>query len=240
MVIEGSRCIRHALNGGVVIEQLFVCQGMVLDGDVEPLARGVASAGGRVFEVPQPVLDKIAYRSRSQGLLAVARTGTYSLADLPLPPGCLLVVAENLEKPGNLGAILRSADAAGAHGLILCDKRTDVSNPNVITASTGTVFSVPIAEAPADQTLTWLNDRGVTTLAATPDGDCAYTEVDMTGPIAILLGSEHLGLSETFHRGADRRLVVPMRGAADSLNVAATATVLLFEAARQRQAMPDR
>ena len=237
MIVEGRRNIERALKAGVVVEELFTCERYVGDSarTVQQLAGQVASCGGRVFAVSANVFGKMAYRGKPEGLLAVARTPSRHLAELPVPGEPLLVVAENLEKPGNLGAILRSADAAGADGLILCDKCTDVTNPNVITASTGTVFCMPIAEASAEQTIVWLAENGIRALAATPAGRSAYTEVDMTGPIALLVGSEHEGLSERLLRAADVHVAIPMKGAADSLNVAAAATVLLFEAARQRR-----
>jgi len=233
MLIEGARCIARALAGGVEVVEVFHCPALMAAGEADLLGR-LRAAGATALEVPPHVLAKIAYREKPEGLLAVARIRRYGLADLPVRPAGLYVVAENLEKPGNLGAICRSADAVGVDGLIVCDKRTDATNPNVIRASTGTVFSVSLAEADSGEALAWLRGNGVRILAATPDGDRDYTAADMTGGTAIVLGSEHLGLSDTFARGADLRVRIPMRGAADSLNVSAAATVLLFEAARQR------
>ncbi len=234
MLVEGARCIGRALAGGVEMADVFHCPALAAEGEADLLER-MRSAGATTFEVPPHVLVKIAYRDKPEGLLAVARIRRRGLDELPYRPGGLYVVAENLEKPGNLGAICRSADAAGVDGLILCDPRTDVTNPNVIRASIGTVFSVPLAEADSAEALAWLREGGLQILAATPEGDRDYTAVDMTAGTAIVLGSEHLGISETFARGADQRVRIAMKGVADSLNVAATATVLLFEAARQRQ-----
>jgi len=213
---------------------MFYCETLFAGEDERAVANQVAQAGGRVFQVAEEVFRKMAYRDKPEGLLAVASIPAKLLEQLPYRGRPLFVVTENLEKPGNLGAIVRSADAAGADGLIVCDRLTDIYHPNSITASTGTVFRVPIAEAPADEAVSWLRDHGFQIFAATPNGRHSYTEVDMTGPTALAVGSEHLGLGEVILRHADCLVRIPMRGSADSLNVAATATVLLFEAARQR------
>jgi len=230
MLIEGRRCIQRALAAGIAVEEFFV---VAAHEGGELVARAQVQ-GARIYEVPPHILERMAYRENPEGLLAVARAPQWSLDDFDPPADALLVVAEKLEKPGNLGAILRSVDAVGAHGLILCDKHTDITNPNVLTASTGTVFTTAVAEAERQQVVDWLVGRGVRILAADPAGKVPYTAVDMTGPTAIVVGSEHDGLSEAFGRAADEVIFIPMAGRADSLNVAATATVLLFEAARQR------
>jgi TrmH family RNA methyltransferase len=157
-----------------------------------------------------------------------------TLGDLQLPPDPLLVVVEGVEKPGNVGAILRSADAAGASAVIAADPRTDVFNPNAIRASIGTIFALPVVAATADEARTWLRDRGIGPVAAVVEADTPYTSVDLTGPTAIVLGSEANGLTDAW-RGDDVRAVhLPMAGVADSLNVSVATAILLFEAVRQR------
>jgi TrmH family RNA methyltransferase len=188
-----------------------------------------------VIECSEPVFLKISYRDRPEGLLAVGPQIRRPLASLRVPPAPLLLVAEAIEKPGNLGSILRSADAAGAHGLIVCDRCTDINNPNVVRASIGTVFSVPVAEGSSPETLAWLRERGIRTLAATPHATQDLYDVDLRGGIAIVVGTEQYGLSELWMKNADLAVRIPMFGQADSLNVAAATTILLYEAVRQRR-----
>ena len=176
----------------------------------------------------------MAYRERPDGLLAVGPHVAKRLADIDPPPDALLIVTEAIEKPGNLGTILRSADAAGAAAVIVCDRTTDIHNPNVVRASTGTLFSVPVACASSDEALAWLKARGFKILAATPHADALHFETDMTGGVAIAVGAEQYGLTAKWMDGADLRVRIPMLGIADSLNVSAAVTILVSEAARQR------
>ena len=149
------------------------------------------------------------------------------------------MVAETIEKPGNLGSILRSADAVGATAVIVCDKQTDLYNPNVIRASTGAIFSMPLAEATSVEALAWLRNLGIKTLAATPHAHQYHTDVDMTKGVAIVVGAEQYGLSPYWMNSADLQVLIPMLGKMDSLNVATAATILLYEAARQRGWKPS-
>lgn len=234
-IVEEIRSIERALAAGLELQELYLCPELTESPAAGALARQAAAAGAAVFEVTPEVLAKMAYREHPEGVLAVVRVPQRTLEDLPRGPNPLLVLVEHLEKPGNLGAILRSLDAAGGQGLILCDRRTDIYNPNVIRASTGVVFLVPVVEAPLEAALAWLRAGGIRLLAATPEASRAYTATDLTGPVALALGSEHLGLSEVLKAAADEQIAIPMHGLADSLNVSAAATVLLFEAARQRR-----
>ena len=156
------------------------------------------------------------------------------LSDLKLPQNALVIVTEAIEKPGNLGTILRSADAAAAAAVIVCDRTTDVHNPNVVRASTGTMFTVPIVEASSEEALAFLKSRGFRILAATPHAEKLHSDVDLTGNVAIALGAEQYGLTAKWMDGADLRVRIPMLGTADSLNVSAAATILVYEAVRQR------
>jgi TrmH family RNA methyltransferase len=145
-----------------------------------------------------------------------------------------VVVAEAIEKPGNLGTILRSSDGAGVDAVIVCDRCTDINNPNVVRSSVGTLFTMPVVEASTADTLTWLRTRGIRVVATTPHTDCLYSDADLAGPVAIVVGTEQYGLTETWLAQADVEVRIPMLGTADSLNVASATTILLYEARRQR------
>ena len=175
-----------------------------------------------------------AYRDRPEGLLAITKMRRHTLADLPYRPDGLYLVAETIEKPGNLGSMLRSADAVGATGMIVCGHGTDIYNPNVIRASTGALFSMPLAEAENEEVYNWLREHHIRILAATPHTDQRYTDTDMTCGVAIVVGAEQTGLTDFWLTRADLPVVIPMLGKIDSLNVAAATTILLYEAVRQR------
>ena len=157
-----------------------------------------------------------------------------TLKDLKLKPQPFLVIAESIEKPGNLGTILRSADAAGVDAVIVCDPTTDIHNPNVVRSSVGTLFTVPIVEADSGETLRFLKERGIAIVAATPSAKAEYTRVSLNGPVAIAVGTEQYGLSESWMKQADIQVRIPMFGVADSLNVASATTLVLYEVVRQR------
>ncbi len=233
-VLEGYRELTRAREYGMELVECFFSPSHFLGENEFPLLEMLASEGVRVAEVSPQLLDKMAYRERPEGLIALARMKRHTLADLPLPPNGFYLVAEAVEKPGNLGSMLRSADAAGVDGFILCNKCTDLYNPNVIRASTGALFSVPLAEAENQEAFAWLRANRIRTLAATPHTDALYTDVDMTGPIAIVVGTEQTGLSELWMNHSDLPVRIPMLGKIDSLNVATATTILLYEAARQR------
>ena len=239
MIAEGYREIKRALDNGYAPTQFYYCEELYLTGTNEPaLVERARAAGAEVFRCSAPVFLKMAYRERPEGLLAIGpqpRTTLDALAER-LGPHSLVVVAETIEKPGNLGTILRSADAAGADAVIVCDRCTDIYNPNVVRASTGIIFSMPIVECPSGECLQFLRSRGFKTLAATPHADALHFEVDLTGPVALVVGNEQFGLSDLWMDDADLRVRIPMLGRADSLNVSAATTILLFEAVRQRVA----
>ncbi len=192
-----------------------------------------------VFSCTETVFRKISYRDRPDGLLAVAPQQRRSLSDLKMQladrPAPFLVVAEAIEKPGNLGTILRSSDAVGVDGLIVCDRCTDIHNPNVVRASVGTLFTVPVIEADGLSALKWMKAQRIAILAATPHAQREFTDINMTGPLAIVVGTEQLGLSDLWMDQADIQARIPMCGVADSLNVAMAVTLLLYEALRQRR-----
>lgn len=235
MIVEGYRECRRALDRGYKPHAIFHCPDFYLKNENEPqLVADAAKAGAEVFTCTKTCFTKIAYKERPDGLLMVGPHISIKLVDLKLPPHALIIVTEAIEKPGNLGTILRSADAAGAAAVIVCDRTTDIHNPNVVRASTGTMFSVPIVEASSEEALAYLKAHNFSILAATPHAEKLHSEVDLTGNVAIALGAEQYGLTAKWMDGADLRVRIPMLGMADSLNVSAAATILVYEAVRQR------
>ena len=242
--VEGGREVSRALAAGHVPAAAYVCPELAGGDEMAPVLHTLEQlehAGRtRLYTVTPDVYAKLAVRESSGGVLLVIPYLETRLDALSLPPAPLLVVVENAEKPGNLGAILRTADAAGVDGLIACHSSeqaagTDVHNPNTVRASLGTIFSVPLAEAGSEQVIAWLRARGIRIAASTPEGAARYTDCDLRGPLAIVLGSEAHGLTPPWLGAAEIRMYIPMHGQADSLNLAASAAILLYEAVRQRQ-----
>jgi TrmH family RNA methyltransferase len=236
-VVDGVREIGRAMDAGVEVVEAFASGSLATSVEARALLARLAATGRPATEVAEPVLVRIAFGDRTDGIVAVIRTPRRTLADiaLPRPPaGALVAVVEGVEKPGNLGAILRSADGAGLDAVIAADPRTDLANPNVIRASLGTVFARPVVEASTADTLAWLREQGLTIVAARVDGAVDYAAQDLRGPVAIVLGAEVEGLSEAWRAPDIRAVRLPMLGVADSLNVSATAAVLFYEARRQR------
>ncbi|MFH1497839.1 MAG: RNA methyltransferase [Verrucomicrobiota bacterium] len=242
-LIEGYRQILRALDKSIAITELYVCPDWFLGENEGALIARAEAAGAQVFELSKDAFAKVAYRERPDGLLAVAPQWRRTLADLDALVAArgaghapFLLVVEAIEKPGNLGTILRSADAAGVDALIVCDPVTDLFNPNVVRASTGVLFSVPVIIASSTEVREWLRAAGVRSVATTPSATDLYTDTDLCGPLAIVMGSEQYGLSDYWLAEADQRVVIPMAGQADSLNVAMATIITLFEAVRQRGA----
>lgn len=240
LLIEGYRELTRALASGVVPVEIYFCEQYFLGENEPDVLQDGFEKGAKLFCLTKDPFKKISYRDRPDGLIAVAPQIGITLSELELSDNPLLVIAESIEKPGNLGTILRSADAVGADGVIVCDKTTDINNPNVVRASTGTLFTMPIVEAESMETLEWLKKKGIKILAATPHTENVYTQVDLNQPCAIAVGAEQYGLSEIWMEKADLKVKIPMAGVADSLNVATATTVLMFEAARQRKFVPSR
>ena len=235
MIVEGYRECRRALDLGYRPHAIFHCPDFYLKNENEPqLVADCERLGASVFTCSRVCFEKIAYKERPDGLLMVGPHVSIRLENLKLPEHALVIVTEAIEKPGNLGTILRSADAARAAAVIVCDRTTDVHNPNVVRASTGTMFSVPIVEATSDEALAFLKAHGFRILAATPHAEKLHFDVDLTGNVAIALGAEQYGLTAKWMDGAELRVRIPMLGLADSLNVSAAATILVYEAVRQR------
>jgi TrmH family RNA methyltransferase len=235
-LVEGYREVRRALESKAALDELYYSPGWFLGGNEPALLAEAEAAGARLFELSKEAFAKVAYRERPDGVLAVAPQWRRSLAGLVLPAEPFILVVEAIEKPGNLGTILRSADAAGCHAVIVCDPVTDLFNPNVVRASTGVLFSVPCVVEGSSVVLAWLKGRGIRAVATTPAAEKLYTESDLRGPLAVVMGSEQYGLSEFWLGNADLCVRIPMAGQADSLNVAMAALITLFEAVRQRGA----
>ena len=256
-LIDGRRELARAARAGVAIEDLFVdadaadsllqepgpARTIPADADDIPRLSDLAARGTRVACLSRRAFERIAFGSRNEGLVAVARYRAGGLEAFPVPTDRPVLILEGVEKPGNLGAILRTADAAGLAGVIVCDGRTDPANPAVIRASLGTVFTVPLAVATVPDTIAWCQAGGRRIIAAMPTGETLWHEARLAGRTALLLGSEAHGISSAWRQAAAGPLVMQsvrltMAGAADSLNVSATAAVLAYEAVRQAGTQP--
>jgi TrmH family RNA methyltransferase len=235
-LVEGYREVRRALEKGVKLQELYFSPDWFLGENEPALIAEAQAAGAQAFEFSKEAFAKVAYRERPDGLLAVAPQWKRGLGDLVLKPQPFLLVVEAIEKPGNLGTILRSADAAGVDALIVCDPVTDLFNPNVVRASTGVLFSVPVVVAESQPVRAWLKEKGIRAVATTPAAKELHTNTDLRGPLAIVMGSEQYGLSDFWLKESDAQVRIPMAGQADSLNVAMATIITLFEAVRQRGA----
>lgn len=234
ILIDGGREIRRALAAGVRPLAAFVCEELAIGDDAQAAVTELRTAAPEFFTLTPNVYEKLAYGERDDGVVLVAELPRRSLADVKLPPHPLVAVIEGVEKPGNLGAILRSADGAGVDAVILVDPRTDLFNPNTIRASLGTVFRENICAAATAEVTSWLRELRVTIYATRPDAEKLYTDADMSRGAAIVLGSEATGLSDQWSDANVTPIRLPMHGIADSLNVSVTAAVLFYEALRQR------
>ena len=227
-VVEGRRELEHCLQAGYEVESLFV--------------RDANDAAGaeKTFLLPPALYEKVAYRGSTEGHIAVVRCREHTLAKLQLKENPLIVVLESVEKPGNLGAILRSAEAAGIDALIVCDPLTDMYNPNVIRASIGGVFCVPTAVCTSQECIAFLKQHGIKILTAQLQDSYEYYDYDMTQGTAIVMGTESTGLTNQWREAADAHIRIPMLGRLDSLNVSVSAAILMYEAVRQRSSMSCR
>lgn len=233
-IAEGYRAISRALEKSVVPQEVYFCPDCFLGQNEEALLRQAQANGAQLFQLSRPAFEKVSYRDRPEGLLAVIAQWSHRLDSLQLSQPAFLLVVEGIEKPGNLGTILRSADAAGVDAVLCCDSVTDLFNPNVVRSSTGVLFSMPTVSTTADEAIAWIRKQGIRSVATTPHTDILYSEADLTGPIAVVMGSEQFGLSKNWLEACDEQVRIPMAGQADSLNVAMATLVTLFEAVRQR------
>lgn len=230
-VVEGRRELMHCMEAGYEVDTVFLCPSVEVGTEPIPsLPEGV-----RLFEVSKDIYERVAYRGSTEGIIAEVRTRQQSLADLQLGASPLVVVVERVEKPGNLGAILRSADAAGVDAVIVCDPLTDLYNPNLIRSSIGGIFSVPCVACTSEECIAFLKQRGIQILTAQLQDSHLYYDTDMRRPTAIVMGTEATGLTDQWREAADAHIRIPMLGRIDSLNVSVSAAILMFEAVRQRQ-----
>jgi TrmH family RNA methyltransferase len=235
ILIDGARELDRAIRAGVRLREVFVCEPLCDSPDARRVLEWLPASGVEVLHVAEAVFAKVAFGQRAEGVLGVAEMPTCTLDQLVLPANPRVAVLEGVEKPGNVGAVLRSADGAGISAVIVADGRTDLYNPNAIRASLGTIFTLPVCATTATLALDWLRRRGLAVCAAIVEGSRPYDEVDYRGPTAIVLGNEARGLSPTWHVPGVTAVGLPMRGAADSLNVSAAAAVLFYESLRQRR-----
>ena len=232
-LVDGAREALRAMNAGVVVESAFVCRSLVRTEEATLAVRTLELASAPIIEVGERVHDRLAFGNRQDGLVLVVRTKASSLDALRPGPDPLILITEDVEKPGNLGAILRTADGAGCAAVIAIGG-TDLFNPNVVRASVGTVFSVPVAAATPSDTIDWLSAHAIRPIAAVVDAAATYMDTDLRGAVALVLGSEAEGLSAAWAGAGIERVRIPMAGTADSLNVSVAAAVLAFESRRQR------
>ena len=227
-VVEGRREVEHCLAAGFTLRTAFVC---------EEIAGSPFSLppGPEMVPVSPNVYERIAYRGGTEGVVAVVEARRTRLSDLQLSASPLIVVLESVEKPGNLGAVLRSADAAGADAVVVCDPLTDLYNPNLIRSSIGALFTVPCVACSTEECIAFFKERGIRILTAQLQDSSLYYDTPMTGPTAIVMGTEATGLTEQWRQAADAHIRIPMLGRLDSLNVSVSAAILLFEAVRQRK-----
>ena len=223
--VEGVREISHCIEAGYKPDCIFFCPDIVSE---ETLPQG------RHFALSAGLYAKAAYREGTEGAIGVFQAIEHPLSSLHLKDNPLIAVLESVEKPGNLGAVLRTCDAAGADALVICDPRTDLYNPNLIRASIGAVFTVPTAVCTTAQAITFLKSKGIRILTAQLQDSSLYYDCPMTKGTAIVMGTEATGLSDKWRQAADAHIRIPMLGKLDSLNVSVSAAILLYEAVRQR------
>ncbi len=233
-LIDGRRELLAAIAASVKLHQVFFCPDPPAAAPLQQMLHALRLQGAELLEVSPAVMQRLAYGQRTEGVVAVAEARPLRLEQLSLARPALVAVLEGVEKPGNVGAVIRSADAAGVSAVLLADPATDIYNPNCIRASLGTVFHIPVCVAGGNEIESWLTQHEFRLFAARVDAALAYTQADLRGDVALVLGSEAHGLTEHWRGPQVTSIRLPMCGRADSLNVAAAAAVLFYEALRQR------
>ncbi|TRZ75236.1 MAG: RNA methyltransferase [Bacteroidetes bacterium] len=231
-IIEGFREFSLAVTGGFSMTSVFYCPELLPPEEVKKIVED--SANSEHYEVSLPVYNRIAFRHDSEGILALAKPQLYNLHDLDMQLDPLILILESIEKPGNLGALLRTADAANLDAVIICDPLTDVYNPNAVRSSLGCIFTVPVVVSSTEKTQKWLRSNRITSYATSLSADLHYHNCDFRGPTAFVMGTESTGLSEEWLSKADHSIKIPMSGRIDSMNVSVSAAIVVFEARRQR------
>ena len=237
-VVEGRRELQHCIESGFEPQTLFICREIISDKDFDAILGTIeenfCGLTVQIIEIAQHLYDKVAYRGGTEGIIAELKCREMNLESLRLKENPLVVVLESVEKPGNLGAVLRSADASGVDAVIVCDPLTDMYNPNLIRSSIGAIFTVPVAAATSEETIKWLKSKNIKIYTAQLQDSEWYYDTDMKGGTAIVMGTEATGLTDTWRKAADAHIKIPMLGRLDSLNVSVSAAILMFEAVRQR------
>ncbi len=233
-VAEGLREVELALRSGFEAEVVLFEEAVTPFSIVEKLLKNAVSQPTELIATNTQVFEKIAYRTGVPNVVAVFKMKTTSLADLSLSDNPLLLIMESVEKPGNLGAMLRTADAAGVDAVLVCDPHTDIFNPNAIRASLGAIFTVPVVALPSEEAAAFLRSNNIKIMATWLEAASSLYATDLRQPLAFVLGAEATGISKFWVEQADERIIIPMSGQVDSLNVSASAAIVLFEAVRQR------
>jgi len=234
-VAEGRREVSLALQSGVGLYKLFICEDLYTEDKHYPIV--MDSISQKVVYVSSQVYARMAYRGSAEGVLAILESFPVGLDHLVPCPNPLYLILESVEKPGNLGAVLRTADASGVDAVIICDPQTDIFNPNVIRSSLGCIFTVGVAVCSSPSWFEWATSNGVSTFIASVQAEKPYYMADMCQPVALAFGSEAEGLSDIWYERSAQQLKIPMEGKIDSLNVSASAAIMVFEARRQRYTM---
>jgi len=233
-IVDGAREVRRTLDAGVDVVEAFVCESLLAGADARAAFDLIVARDVPRCSVSESVFAKLAFGGRAEGLVAIVRVPSTDLGDLEVGSHPLLLVIEGVEKPGNVGAVLRTADGACLDAVIAASPATDLYNPNAIRASAGTIFGLALASAPTDVVLAWLRAREIRIVTARVEAELVYTEADLTGPLAIVLGTESDGLTPVWDGPDITPIRIPMAGRADSLNVSISAAILAYEARRQR------
>jgi RNA methyltransferase, TrmH family len=231
--IEGVKEFQHAVESGLKVQQFFFCPEIVSD-QVSSFIHALKLPASQVFEISRPVFERIAYRDSTEGIYALVTPRQLQLKDIKLRKQPLVLILESVEKPGNLGALLRTADAAALDAVIICDPHTDLFNPNVIRSSIGAIFTQQVSTCTSAEAINWIKMKGIRSFAASLGGKKFYHQVDFTAPSALVMGTESTGLSDQWLMACNEQILIPMLGKMDSLNVSTSAAILLFEAMRQR------
>jgi TrmH family RNA methyltransferase len=229
-IIEGQREIELALKGGYKLETILVCNELSSQSEHQ----NIRKSENQIIEISKEVYKKLAYRDTTEGIIAIAKTKSLALSDLKLSKNPLVLVGESLEKPGNIGAILRTADAANIDAVIIANPKSDLYNPNIVRSSVGCLFTRQIAIGTTEEVIAYLKANNINIYSATLQDSTEYHTQDYSTPTALVVGTEATGLSEKWRTESTKNIIIPMQGEIDSMNVSVAAAILLFEAKRQR------
>ena len=242
-IVEGKRELNNCFEGGFSMDSIFFCEDYIKEQNILSICQNQIindKNGLKLYSVSKNVYNKIAYRDRTEGVVAIIKENVHTLNDIRLGKNPLILILESVEKPGNLGAVLRTADAAGVDAILICDPLTDLYNPNLIRASIGGIFTKQVVTCTSQEAYSWLKANHISILTAQLQDSEYYYDTDMTVSVAIVLGTESKGLTKFWKDASDTRICIPMLGKLDSLNVSVSAAILCYEAVRQRQKNIDK